>query len=159
MPTAPPSTNFNPRSPGGERPCHIATIPKRRHFNPRSPGGERPFQFHRFTRFTDFNPRSPGGERPLCIWISVVTRVISIRAPQVGSVPFATCLQFLILISIRAPQVGSVRLLFSLNNCNNHFNPRSPGGERHRAWMETLSDAEFQSALPRWGASIWITQN
>ena len=56
--------HFNPRSPHGERPgwCALAILP--RYFNPRSPHGERrivalAISFH----FIHFNPRSPHGER------------------------------------------------------------------------------------------------
>ena len=59
-------SNFNPRSPHGER-LKIPLFPAfvQRHFNPRSPHGERPPRGGRTRRRNgDFNPRSPHGERP-----------------------------------------------------------------------------------------------
>ena len=80
-------TNFNPRSPYGERQAESqgqkqshrfqSTLPLRgatliyvctyyefRYFNPRSPYGERPVGFLFLGGCIDFNPRSPYGERP-----------------------------------------------------------------------------------------------
>ena len=82
------NTNFNPRSPCGERPgiaerrgfepLFQSTLPlrgatrtaqstrtQRRDFNPRSPCGERRNAEYRRCRSKYFNPRSPCGERPL----------------------------------------------------------------------------------------------
>ena len=79
-------SNFNPRSPHGERHFRHALQADQRHFNPRSPHGERPVQrhmimalgkisthaprtgsdgcnFNRRESRCDFNPRSPHGER------------------------------------------------------------------------------------------------
>ena len=80
-------SNFNPRSPHGER--HPRLYGKREvelHFNPRSPHGERQEQL----RFADgagedFNPRSPHGERPCAAACGSSRRKISIHAPRRGS--------------------------------------------------------------------------
>ena len=61
--TMPPS-DFNPRSPYGER--RVGTEQRScrtSNFNPRSPYGERPASFARILLPHDFNPRSPYGER------------------------------------------------------------------------------------------------
>ncbi len=99
---------FNPRSPCGERPARPTAPPFQRCFNPRSPCGER-----RLSRATviirplfqsalpvwgatfpapptkwinmRFNPRSPCGERLVDAKSPVVFRMVSIRAPRVGS--------------------------------------------------------------------------
>ncbi len=71
-PAASRASNFNPRSPHGERralrwiPC-----PATAYFNPRSPHGERQAP-ERAVRGhgSDFNPRSPHGERPVPSLIS-----------------------------------------------------------------------------------------
>ena len=61
---ADPETNFNPRSPCGERQVTDTYHGKYQDFNPRSPCGERP-ERGRPERGTthNFNPRSPCGER------------------------------------------------------------------------------------------------
>ena len=81
-------SNFNPRSPHGERQLHSTRTPPRgdisihaprtgsdadshgsrkvpNHFNPRSPHGERPRWHGQSSGSTHFNPRSPHGERRL----------------------------------------------------------------------------------------------
>ena len=59
-------TNFNPRSPCGERLLqHFNWITTHCNFNPRSPCGERLRKFFVYCKFfLYFNPRSPCGERP-----------------------------------------------------------------------------------------------
>ena len=57
-------SDFNPRSPHGERRCSGDPSTLLTHFNPRSPHGERPWVSSLSTSFADFNPRSPHGERP-----------------------------------------------------------------------------------------------
>ena len=54
---------FNPRSPCGERISSMAAFSFACHFNPRSPCGERPSDQIGMTLYNDFNPRSPCGER------------------------------------------------------------------------------------------------
>ena len=56
---------FNPRSPHGERHfCVSASNSAMRHFNPRSPHGERQDGNADELYHAHFNPRSPHGERP-----------------------------------------------------------------------------------------------
>ena len=64
--TAQHTRHFNPRSPNGERPCRELTKSIGKNFNPRSPNGERPNQLLLRLSLEDFNPRSPNGER-LCV--------------------------------------------------------------------------------------------
>ena len=100
---------------------------------------------------------------------------VSIHAPRVGSdkkrseIPYAT------RISIHAPRVGSDRKHLGLMRGKNHFNPRSPWGERpctrteridvcsfnpRSPWGERPAPRpgrrdieQFQSTLPVWGAT------
>ena len=59
-------SNFNPRSPCGERPRPSGRLHRQGNFNPRSPCGERPVPVpSALSGLPDFNPRSPCGERPL----------------------------------------------------------------------------------------------
>ena len=126
-------SDFNPRSPHGERRQQLhAGHPQRAisihaprmgsdnresagdahslYFNPRSPHGERPEGLYSSPFFQHFNPRSPHGERHQADGIS-------------------------------ASVVGD-------------FNPRSPHGERPAGATGTVYDPEFQSTLPAWGATF-----
>ncbi len=102
-------SNFNPRSPHGERrvcfcrPCkHIVD------FNPRSPHGER-----RSVRAVwlptpmYFNPRSPHGERQEDISKAMTAEQISIHAPRTGSDGIPRTCGWWPAISIHAPRTGS----------------------------------------------------
>ena len=100
-------------------------------FNPRSPGGERPTISVLLRCRANFNPRSPGGERPFLSSVYSLPCIISIHAPRVGSVILLHLCMSLISafhstlpgwgasmacrmiggakeISIHAPRVGSV---------------------------------------------------
>ena len=134
-------TDFNPRSPHGERrgkrlrgrrargiSIHAPRTGSDRdavahgwshgHFNPRSPHGERPKVVRSGGDDVDFNPRSPHGERP-----------------------------------------GNG----GRTHDQSHFNPRSPHGERlQRSPSGQLTAQLFQSTLPARGATpsaaaVWRT--
>ena len=101
-------SDFNPRSPHGERRCYnysadaainisihaprtgsdhpcasaAAALP---HFNPRSPHGERRRPPAAANLSGYFNPRSPHGERPYDLSYYVLHQEISIHAPRTGS--------------------------------------------------------------------------
>ena len=103
------STDFNPRSPHGERLTMSYITYVIHYFNPRSPHGERRFpsslrlynsaiSIHAPRTGSDccatkpvapriyFNPRSPHGERPLyTVLIQRRAAFISIHAPRTGS--------------------------------------------------------------------------
>ena len=124
-------TDFNPRSPCGERPAQAGVIHRRfKDFNPRSPCGERPRPQAFRSRRRNFNPRSPCGERLAHTERDASGNEISIHAPRAGSdslgshvrvkvngfqstlpVRGATagrnCLVLRISISIHAPRAGS----------------------------------------------------
>ena len=81
------SSNFNPRSPCGERLliCVVIAI-MIYHFNPRSPCGERPSApTSRRGRVRDFNPRSPCGERPPFVWLSATIKKFQSTLPVRGA--------------------------------------------------------------------------
>ena len=101
-------TDFNPRSPCGERQVKLNVEPnltaisihaprvgsdfspgglkyEYQHFNPRSPCGERPGNTPLQPKAHDFNPRSPCGERRFLLPMFQHTTKISIHAPRVGS--------------------------------------------------------------------------
>ena len=124
----------------------------------------------------DFNPRSPCGERPGQGRIPRPVLSISIHAPRVGSdvldlssshttslfqstlpvwgATWCWLLQWPYpLISIHAPRVGSDPADCGAYKQDNHFNPRSPCGERHITFSNIRLGFIFQSTLPVWGAT------
>ena len=124
------SSNFNPRSPHGERRYHSTLRASPIYFNPRSPHGERqPHIFWRFAhlvfqstlpargatrrvqrlpcRQRDFNPRSPHGERPPRRGRTRRRNGISIHAPRTGSDGKRRNHSWDFGISIHAPRTGS----------------------------------------------------
>ena len=87
--------------------------PGRRHkgrsdFNPRSPCGERQHNYSILSCPTNFNPRSPCGERQARGWSPGYRKDISIHAPRVGSdISARSSSSRRTRISIHAPRVGS----------------------------------------------------
>ena len=57
-------------------------------------------------------------------------------------------------ISIHAPRAGSDGAAGGLSWADNHFNPRSPCGERPRQRPELTEEQKFQSTLPVRGATV-----
>ena len=102
------SRNFNPRSPHGERLPRFRKRQVLRNFNPRSPHGER--QYHRRNR--------PGQQ-------------ISIHAPRTGSDKArAQAPSPVRTFQSTLPARGATLTLDVRVAGNEHFNPRSPHGER-----------------------------
>ena len=95
----------------------------------------------------NFNPRSPCGERRL-MEIHAERIAISIRAPLAGSDGHRQHQMETKVISIRAPLAGSdiVRLLCAQQM--QHFNPRSPCGERPASIVNTLPIRDFNPRSP-----------
>ncbi len=103
-------------------------------FNPRSPYGERLYSSSKCSaKSTNFNPRSPYGERLDLYPAQLKIRFISIHAPLTGSdVPLPYQLLGQLAISIHAPLTGSDGTLRRSGGLSRDFNPRSPYGERPR---------------------------
>ena len=122
--------DFNPRSPGGERPDSCACPWPSRYFNPRSPGGERlAARQHVPAGARHFNPRSPGGERPRTRPATCWTRYFNPRSP------------------------GGERLHVRILACLlPDFNPRSPGGERLELWSWSGRHGRISIHAPRVGS-------
>ena len=102
-------TNFNPRSPRGERHGFIP-----------SAGGANGFQ--------PSLPARGATQRPLC---SFDPGRISTLAPREGSDNYLNQMPRLITISTLAPREGSDALQIQTFSGPLNFNPRSPRGERH----------------------------
>ena len=103
-------SNFNPRSPRGERRQRSALCRDHGYFNPRSPRGERRhyLRYHHSDKY--FNPRSPRGERRLRRWIMAIWQAFQSTLPSRGA---------------------TASLPSRPDNMPN-FNPRSPRGERQK---------------------------
>ena len=110
------SSDFNPRSPDGERLiCDIikGSVSRISIHAPRM--GSDASDDNRSCPMADFNPRSPDGER---------LAFLDVPAEPAG-------------ISIHAPRMGSDRWLRLLRPAPRYFNPRSPDGERPRKWTSS----------------------
>ena len=101
-------------------------------FNPRSPCGERLRRLCHRRQPRYFNPRSPCGERLKSTLSSLSNYIISIHAPRVGSDGWRCAASLTGMISIHAPRVGSDSWRSCWTSGPNHFNPRSPCGERQQ---------------------------
>ena len=117
-------------------------------FNPRSPWGERLYTPIIFSRKRDFNPRSPWGERHQTSGNIANNSYISIHALREESderieACTAFCPIFQSTLSVRRATLRGTLACKSWF----YFNPRSPWGER-RFYQEWIQKAdEFQSTL------------
>ena len=169
-------SDFNPRSPHGERhgPCHRALV--RRVISTHAPRtGSDPVTQAGLPGRRNFNPRSPHGERPAALRPHSLPPPISTHAPRTGSdrtathkrrrerfqptLPArgATTISLLFCasttISTHAPRTGSDAELFGGWAAAVHFNPRSPHGERPALSSSAISLVSFQPTLPARGAT------
>ena len=104
--------------------------------------------------FWNFNPRSPHGERRPCAVQVRVAVFISIHAPRTGSDTLSRPPAFRNTISIHAPRTGSDHIRVSTGFAVQHFNPRSPHGERPLSSSRRVVSMSFQSTLPARGATV-----
>ena len=103
---------------------------------------------------TDFNPRSPRGERPYQERRCLEHEQISTHAPLAGSdiIPINNNLRHN-KFQPTLPSRGATRPEIALMPCSNHFNPRSPRGERHLWPLVYDMEVIFQPTLPSRGAT------
>ena len=103
------ASNFNPRSPWGERRCRFDKGRENHEFQSTLPVGERHSETGSIvTTFLDFNPRSPWGERPATSLNARRFCYISIHAPRGGSdIVTSYARNSGYAISIHAPRGGS----------------------------------------------------
>ena len=150
-------SNFNPRSPCGER----LVKPRRRNaaikisiHAPRVGSDDckaSPSQ----CSDKNFNPRSPCGER---LWLAVTSmakRNISIHAPRVGSDWTATLITSSARISIHAPRVGSDWCVAEGLVYDFGISIHAPrvGSDLNLSTASSRWLVLFQSTLPVWGAT------
>ncbi len=102
-------TDFNPRSPHGERPVCLETISDGgNNFNPRSPHGERQTKLKGIEGSEYISIHAPRtGSDPARRDNRVVSGKISIHAPRTGSDPTCQGPRWKCGISIHAPRTGS----------------------------------------------------
>ena len=135
----------------------MSAEPNAGNFNPRSPHGERRLPLRSGKGLPNFNPRSPHGERQIQQGTNEVLD-ISIHAPRTGSDPWWEEATVSKMISIHAPRTGSDADFRRDLWGNQHFNPRSPHGERPPEALNIYCHYIFQSTLPARGAthsSFW----
>ena len=118
-------------------------------FNPRSPRGERPAKNQERGKHMHFNPRSPRGERRDSRGVCAEHGGISIHAPRVGSDYVDVPLVHIGHISIHAPRVGSDSPPDRRPTPAGYFNPRSPRGERRRRSHMVGKEGHFNPRSPR----------
>ena len=168
-------TDFNPRSPQGERrhQVHCSLYPQR--FQSTLPArgatcgdaGEVhrvQISIHAPRKGSDaysrldaqkrqyFNPRSPQGERRynrVCVGL---INSISIHAPRKGSDNLCGAAGMLDFISIHAPRKGSDHGLPAPFAPVHNFNPRSPQGERPLQFPRRILGACISIHAPRKGS-------
>ena len=164
-------TDFNPRSPDGERrevatPCCSIS-----YFNPRSPDGERRYDAMYHPAQWRFQSTLPGWGATTMEFRTPLAGLISIHAPRMGSdksprrnsdsfYAFQSTLpgwgatyfnmryRTLDMISIHAPRMGSDPLFRLPQPRCTHFNPRSPDGERHHPYPMAENDIYFNPRSP-----------
>ena len=123
------------------------------HFNPRSPHGERPNGLRARRAKLDFNPRSPHGERHCKAPRLSPRGTFQSTLPARGATPRRVAGNRIVSISIHAPRTGSDQRIVILPAHRNHFNPRSPHGERPAHSNPAGASQSFQSTLPARGAT------
>ena len=120
---SPSQSNFNPRSPDGERLIRVSPYSSPRLISIHAPrmGSDlvRPVSG---LLTVDFNPRSPDGERHSPLGVATTIAKISIHAPRMGSDRIDNGKEAGKTISIHAPRMGSDRE-------NGHLRPRY--GQNH----------------------------
>ena len=147
---------FQSTLPGwGATPPRWQWNPRPSNFNPRSPDGERLHVCHHCNDVArHFNPRSPDGERRCDLRHDMWIICISIHAPRMGSDLRYRCgMLKRFLFQSTLPGWGATSMVGFLSVRRWHFNPRSPDGERHITTATAAANNAFQSTLPGWGAT------
>ena len=145
--------NFNPRSPHGERRTQTATSERGKRFQSTLPARGATYTLGGDTDVHKFQSTLPARGATSRDGAPVLTKGISIHAPRTGSDDIVEWGGADELISIHAPRTGSDPKVAQFNFYGQHFNPRSPHGERHGALKYVIEHKIFQSTLPARGAT------
>ena len=122
------------------------------HFNPRSPHGERRYRDATRTNERRFQSTLParGATRSKN---NINIRVLfQSTLPARGATIFICSRPLDKTISIHAPRTGSDKPASSSDALANHFNPRSPHGERHAVLFPLLIPEIISIHAPRTGS-------
>ena len=171
-------SDFNPRSPDGERPSQpgisskperfqstlpgwgatiqaFALIPPYGEFQSTLPGWGATSTLSSFVTCTsDFNPRSPDGERPTAPTVHSMTYLFQSTLPGWGATLYHAASRTTVLFQSTLPGWGATRDTPKSGRLPYNFNPRSPDGERHDFRHRHPQVKKFQSTLPGWGATL-----
>ena len=128
----------------------IHIILTRSDFNPRSPRGERLTQAaFGAESLSHFNPRSPRGERRSAILSPFASPRFQSTLPARGATCKISNGEQAAEISIHAPREGSDQLPCRMAQASRDFNPRSPRGERRTIAQATEPTRNFNPRSPR----------
>ena len=128
----------------------IHIILTRSDFNPRSPRGERLTQAaFGAESLSHFNPRSPRGERRSAILSPFASPRFQSTLPARGATCKISNGEQAAEISIHAPREGSDQLPCRMAQASRDFNPRSPRGERRTIAHATDPTRNFNPLSPR----------
>ena len=134
-----------------------SSFPGYSHFNPRSPCGERQGLFFLVIFDLLFQSTLPVWGATANSMIDTGKDKISIHAPRVGSDSPGTVFKFLYTdFNPRSP-CGERRSTRRTWHMTANFNPRSPCGERHLLDVVGVLVFVFQSTLPVWGATAYLS--
>ena len=126
------------------------------YFNPRSPHGER--RTRRYSLFPPpchFNPRSPHGERHLLVNGLWHDQIFQPTLPARGATCRALVTRFVLhAFQPTLPARGATSQPLRRFQRGNHFNPRSPHGERHVHGHHLLFFCHFNPRSPH-GERRW----
>ena len=122
-------------------------------FNPRSPWGERLLCRLAYWAALPFQSTLPvGGATIPPVFYMLIYRFQS-TLPVGGATINGLKLHSRVIISIHAPRGGSDSLIWFFSCSDRDFNPRSPWGERRLKCWKWFCNALFQSTLPVGGAT------
>ena len=134
--------------------CIIFKRLERSDFNPRSPQGERLPALPTVT-LANISIHAPRRGSDLHDLLPVSCHMISIHAPRRGSDMANDKPVAVAPISIHAPRRGSDDIVVLRIKREHNFNPRSPQGERPANNGGNLPHDIFQSTLPAGGATFY----
>ena len=147
------TSDFNPRSPHGERRGGTLRVAQRSEFQPTLPARGATSPSEQPNARYGFQPTLPARGATGGRSCSGVTAFISTHAPRTGSDIVARYIQRARRISTHAPRTGSDGINTWQSSQPAHFNPRSPHGERLAHQLDRRAVRLFQPTLPARGAT------
>ena len=148
-----PTSDFNPRSPRGERRSSTTSAACARYFNPRSPRGERRDSGGENALMDGFQSTLPAWGATKRRAIAGLHFVFQSTLPAWGATLAARIDLRFKHFNPRSPRGERPPHHHVPLGQPKHFNPRSPRGERPRRACRCSLHGRFQSTLPAWGAT------